>query len=256
MLENFENSPPTSRELHTFYKNRELNPRTHQPFEDTNIMDTLLLSLERFFFKSSAGINQIDPILLEKLPLKRNKPVFNYAWEWDPMSGERLNLATDGGLFFDPDTLIHYFYTLRLNNLWCSSMDDYAPFYGDALGTGPQFYIKGRGFHPEWYLFRLPLMYKYLPEGLSLQIPTLMPPLSEADLTLIDHMGDKYGRSYKKRFGRDRPSLVKMKALYEVATDPFPKIQMSAKETLQNATKAEKYRRRKNKEAVDELRYI
>jgi hypothetical protein len=254
-LSTFNDQPPTSQELYTFHKNRSVNPRTNAEIVDKTIFTYLLSTLESFFFRPHK--NKKDPILLEKIPRRPGKPIFEYPWAWEPLTGEIVGLDPHGGLFFDPDTLIHYFYTKRLNHLWVISDDtDFEPFFGDALGTGPEFYVPSRGCHPDWYLFRLPLMFKYLPSGFSYQIPILMPLVSDADLKLLDELGSKYGKSYKQRFGNPRPSLVKMKELYEKAVDPFPNIELSAEECRKNPELAEKERRKVNRQAVNELRYM
>lgn len=256
MVADYTNSPPTSQELYSFYKNRQINPRTNTIIQDNSVFKYLCDTLQSFFF-TPINSGKVDPILLEPVPRKRGKPIFTYPWKWDYITGERIHqLEPDGGLFFDPDTLIHYFYTNRLKQLWFYSDDDYEPMYGDAMGNGPEFYIKGRGYHPDWYLFRLPLIYKNLPKDFSLQIPTVMPALSDQDIELIDSMAEKYGGSYKRRFGIKRPKLKKIKKLYDIAIDPFPDIELSAKKAKNEPDKAELERRNRNRHAINELRYL
>ena len=85
------------------------------------------------------------------------------------MSSIRISnsgLPNISSLYFDPNTLIHYFYINRLKNLWIDeSIEDgnyYQGHYGYAVGNGPDFEIKGRGKHPDWYLFRLPIIDCYM----------------------------------------------------------------------------------------------
>ena len=109
---------------------------------------------------------------------------------------------------------------------------------------------------PDWYLFRLPLIFKHLPKGFNLQIPVVMPALSDQDIDLIDSMAEKYGRSYRRRFGRARPKLKQIKQLYDIAVDPFPEIELTIEEVKKNPKRAEIERRNRNRHAINELRYL
>ena len=143
--------------------------------------------------------NKIDPLLLSELPIddKYNiKDLFKFKYKWNPYSGERLEKDKNGPLYFDPDTLIHYFYTDRLKELWkpgyYQNGDWYEGYYGDAVGNGPEFKISGRGKHPDWYLFRLPIPDGYLIEGHCEQSVTMGPILSDKEIKEIYKLSKRY----------------------------------------------------------------
>ena len=61
--------------------------------------------------------NKIDPILLTDLPLNnmKEKDLFKFEYKWNPYTGERLNEKDEcGPLYFDPNSLIHYFINLLI----------------------------------------------------------------------------------------------------------------------------------------------
>ena len=82
-------------------------------------------------------INKIDPISLEQINPDNS---FSFKYKWNPYTGEKLNeIDENGPLLFDCNSLIYYFYTNRLNNLWIPSHNEGDFFveghYGDALGN-------------------------------------------------------------------------------------------------------------------------
>ena len=46
------------------------------------------------------------------------------------INGNILGKDYRGNLYFDPDILIHYFYTNRLNHLWIKSSEGYTGIFG------------------------------------------------------------------------------------------------------------------------------
>lgn len=166
--------------------------------------------------------NIIDPILLTNLPLfnKRLQDLFCFKFKWNPYNGERLGIDHDGPLYFDPNTLIHYFYTNRLTNLWTEGGIEggmyYEGHYGDAVGNGPEFEIKGRGSHKDWYLFRLPIIDCYL-DNFNTQAVTMGPILTDNEIKEIYKLSKRYGRKYKEMYGYNRPNILKIKELYDIA---------------------------------------
>ena len=171
--------------------------------------------------------NKIDPILLTDLPLNnmKEKDLFKFEYKWNPYTGERLNEKDEcGPLYFDPNSLIHYFHSNRLNNLWISEAYENNEYvqghYGDALGKFPDFEIVGRGKHPEWYLFRLPIVDCYLMKDHFLQSITMGPILTNKEIKNIYNLSKRYKNFYKDTFGYKRPNLVKMKEIYDIATNP------------------------------------
>lgn len=166
--------------------------------------------------------NIIDPILLVQLPLhnKQIKDLFCFKNKWNPFNGDRLDNDKDGPLYFDPCTLIHYFYINRLKNLWideCFENGEYIQgHYGDALGNGPDFEIKGRGKHPDWYLFRLPIIDCYT-EDKSGQAVTMGPILKNKEIENLYKLSKRY--NYKEIYGYKRPNILKVKELYDKAVE-------------------------------------
>ena len=171
--------------------------------------------------------NKIDPILLLDLPLNnmKVKDLFKFEYKWNPYTGERLSEKDEcGPLYFDPNSLIHYFYINRLNNLWIPESyigNDYIQgHHGDALGKFPNFEIVGRGEHPEWYLFRLPIIDCYLMKDHFLQSVTMGPILTNAEIKQIYSLSKRYKKFYKDTFGYHRPNIIRMKELYDDAVNP------------------------------------
>jgi len=166
--------------------------------------------------------NMIDPILLVKLPLynKEKKDLFSFKYKWNPYNGERLSIDHVGPLYFDPNTLIHYFYINRLKNLWIDESIEngeyYQGHYGDAVGNGPEFEIKGRGKHPDWYLFRLPIIDCYVTHQPT-QAVTMGPILTNKEIKEIYKLSKRYKTKYKELYGYKRPNIVKLKEIYDEA---------------------------------------
>ena len=170
-------------------------------------------------------LKKIDPILVLELPLF-NQPIetlFAFPYKWNPYSGERSNeLDSNGPLYFDPNSLINYFYTNRLNNLWNNAhIDQYSNYtqgyYGDGVGNGPDFYIESRGYHKDWYLFRLPIIDEYLRKDHCQQSVTMGPKLTDKEVRQIYMLSKKYGNVFRTTFGYRRPNLIKIKKLYDKA---------------------------------------
>lgn len=159
--------------------------------------------------------NKIDPLLLVDLPLIKNKPLYKYSYFWDALSGEVISKDPRGPLYFDPDTLVYYFYTKRLNKLWMNSVDNFGGTYDDGLGLGKRFYRRDIGYNPQWYLFRLPL-HDGNYNG-SLQQTTIGPELSLRDIEEIYNLSLKYGDNFYKRFRMERPNLIQLYQTYHEA---------------------------------------
>lgn len=157
----------------------------------------------------------MDP--LTTLKLDKNIKVYKYSFCWDPLNGNILSRDIRGPLIFDPDVLIHYFYTRRLNYLWIDSEDGYSGTYGDAVGNGPDFYVSGRGYSYHWYLFRLPLFNAYCsPEKIGQQT-TMGPILSYNEVKKIYDLANKNKKNYLTLFNKERPDLLKIYNLYHQA---------------------------------------
>lgn len=169
---------------------------------------------------------KIDPLLHISLPINdkySDKNLFKFEYKWNPYTGERLNVIEEHGpLYFDPDTLIHYFYVNRLNNLWNYTNDNFNGYYGDALGKGPNFYIVGRGDFRNWYLFRLPIPDCYLYKDHNLQSVTMGPILTDKEIKEIYTKAKRYGNNYFTNYKKKRPNLIKLKQYYEKAINGNP----------------------------------
>jgi len=138
---------------------------------------------------------KVDPIMYEKVD---ERWAFKFKYKWNPYSGERTDECDENGpLYFDPEYLINFWYKSRMNNLWKEDSDEndgyYHGYYGDAVGSGPDFNIKGRGKHYEWYLFRLPILDCYLDKEHNHQYITMGPILTNEEIKLIDNLIEKKG---------------------------------------------------------------
>ena len=169
---------------------------------------------------------KVDPILEIQVD---EKYAFKFWDQWDPYTGKRLCADPHGPLYFDPDSIIKHLYTVRLNNLWNAPSGEYEGYYGDAVGNGPEFHIKGRGTFPDYNIFRLPIIDCYLTKDHNKQFVTLGPMLTDDEIKEIALLAMKKDSitgidTYKLCFQKSRPDLVKMKKLWDIATDPTPSI--------------------------------
>ena len=168
--------------------------------------------------------NKIDPLIHEQLPFDKmtEKDLFIFPYKWNPYTGERLEIDENGPLYFDPDTLIRYFYVNRINNLWFSEKSGFQGYYGNAVGNGPDFNIKGRGDHRNWYLFRLPIPDGYLDINHCHQSVTMGPILTDKEIKEIYCKAKHYKKNYRKLYKRSRPNLEKMNNYYKLAISKNP----------------------------------
>ena len=208
-------------ELNTWWKNKTINPYTKRKIKPNGKVYNKLLQqcLKEGHIKdnySKFRNNKIDPLTFLNLPIIKDKPLFEYNKCWDPLTGEIIGIDPRGPLYFDPDCLIHYFYTNRLRYLWNKGDGIYSGNYGDGLGNGPEFFINGRGFSHHYYLFRLPINDAYC-DNLSQQQTTLGPILSFEEIKVIYKMSKKYDRNYKNLFNKNRPNLINLYNLYHEA---------------------------------------
>lgn len=153
---------------------------------------------------------------------------FEFPYRWDPYTGERFDKDPDGPLCFDPDILVHHFWVNRLNKLWELPTTVYREgaiyegYFDDGVGLGEDFHIPGRGDHPEWYIFRLPICDCYLTEDHNLQHITMGPKLTDEEIKDIDAKSKQQGHNYFRLFGKERPSVKEMKDLYDIAISKDP----------------------------------
>jgi len=184
--------------------------------------------------------------------------------QWDPITGESLDKDPYGPLCFHPDDLIYLFYKKRLNLLWTEPTDEaggyFEGYYGDALGSGDNINIVGRGVHPELYLFRIPIFDCYLEKGHDMSIITMGPKLTDNEVLNIDKLAEKYYcDNYRKTYGAKRPSLYIMKKLYDQAISKDPdltRIPGYNSNTIYSEKELNNFRTKANMAAVDALRKI
>lgn len=164
-----------------------------------------------------------DPITYYQL---NDVNAFKFEFKWDPYTGIRQESDKDGSLYFDPDVLIKHFYTKRLDKLWIEPSDEsqgyFQGHYDYGVGLGDDFDLIGRGQHPEWYLFRLPIIDCYLTKDHNKQFITFGPRLTDEEIKEIDDLAALRPDNYLKLFGANRPSLVAMKKLYDNAISKTP----------------------------------
>lgn len=162
---------------------------------------------------------KMDPILLLDIV---DQPYFSYPYQWNPYTGNKLDKDPNGPLVFDPDTLIKYYYENRLNNLWVPEVQNgfeyFQGYYDVAVGAGQEIYIQSRGYNPDKYLFRLPIIDCYCDPKIDNNIVVTMgPKLSDAEIQEIEYEASKYPDNYYLNYGVRRPSLIQIKKLYDLA---------------------------------------
>ena len=200
----------------------------------------------------------MDPIITVELD---NDKCFMFFDKWDPYTGERLGKDEDGPLCFHPDILIHYYYLNRLNNLWVEPLNDsnnefhYQGYYDAAVGAGEDIFIQSRGYYPDKYLFRLPIIDCYLTCDHSESIITMCPKLTDDEVKKIDELANLYGNNYENMFGKKRPSLLLMKNLYDQAISKDPYIGEIDKSKY-NKEQIEQLKNNVNRCAVDKLKKL
>lgn len=168
-------------------------------------------------------LRKMDPFSLTELD---EKYAFKFPYMWDPYTGERLGLDPNGPLYFDPDLLIKYFHTKRLDKLWNQPIDEdsgyYQGYYDYGVGAEENFYVTGRGSHPEWYLFRLPIIDCYLTKTNNAQFITFGPKLTSDEIQEIETLATLKNNNYLHTFGFNRPSIMLLKKYYDIAIAKIP----------------------------------
>jgi hypothetical protein len=143
-------------------------------------------------------ITKTDPITMEDCDESYPDSVkihFEYKYMWNPYNGTVLrddkgNKIIDpyGGLHFNAENLLYYFYINRLNGLWIEGTDGYEGTYGEYLGCGENIEILNRGDYPEKNTFRLPIANCYLKKDHLPGTITYGPLLDIIDLTAIHRL--------------------------------------------------------------------
>ena len=226
--------------------NKLINPITKRKITETG---RVYKKIKKVYYERFR-VTMTDPILMTELPIIKDKPVFEFKYSWDPYTGERTGIAKEP-IFFDPDTLIHSIYCKRLNHLWISNEDGT---YGDAIGNGPDFNIKSRGSFPEWYIFRIPDVDKYIPKEHNLQIPTMTPKLTDEEIRQLYVMALSYGNNYKNTYKINRPNIIEMKKIYEQAISKEPEIPLKIFNTEDDYELKNELQLMANRQAVEDLK--
>lgn len=149
----------------------------------------------------------IDPITLDSISpgLIDSDNVFKFYYKWDPYTGEKTEIDPLGPLCFDPHALMYFYYSNRLRHLWNQTTDEDGNvmyFFGDGVGNGDDFYLPSRGEHPDWYLFRLPIIDCYLGKDHNDQVVTMGPKLTKDEikqLVKLASKSQKINSSYPKK---------------------------------------------------------
>ena len=105
--------------LNIWWHNKKVNPFTNRKIKKGGKVYNRLLKdcLKTNQIKDNYNDfrnNKLDPLLFADLPLLENKPLFEYKYCWEPLTGEIIGIDPRGSLYFDPDTLIHYFLRLQI----------------------------------------------------------------------------------------------------------------------------------------------
>lgn len=197
---------------------------------------------------------KMDP--LYDLDLNSDTKAFVFKHQWNPFTGERLGDDPYGPLYFHPDSLIRYFHTNLLNNLWISGTQDesgnyYEGYYGPGLGAGKNFLINGKTY-PEKYLFRLPITDCYISTNIDVSsFVTMGPLLFDKEIEEIQIIAEThYKNDYFMMYGTERPSIVAMKKAYDDA------IRDKADLTANFALTTEEFMSKFNRDAVDKLKKL
>tara|TARA_A100001015_G_scaffold253674_1_gene294015 strand:- start:753 stop:1502 length:750 start_codon:yes stop_codon:yes gene_type:complete len=244
----------------TWWHNKKINPVTRRKIKKggkvykSYLKDCLINGHVKDNYSKYHSI-KVDPLLNMSLPLVRSKPLFKFEYCWEPLDGEILGRDPRGPLYFDPDTLIHYFYTNRLKYLWVEGDNYYSGSYGDALGNGPYFNIPGRGISLHYYLFRLPLPDAYC-DNLNIQQITIGPILTYENVLRIDFLAKQYGNNYKEKFGIERPDILLIYKLYHEAINKIEVDENLMRELNLTNEEIENNRHLSNRIAVDKLKNI
>lgn len=201
-------------------------------------------------------LRKMDPIAYTET---EDEYAFQFKYIWDPYTGERKDTVDAfGPLYFDPDILIKHYFTKILSKLWVQPSDEkggfYEGYYDDGAGAGEDFFVAGRGHHPEWYLFRLPIIDCYLTKDHNKQYITFGPKLTDEEVSEIDTLANKRPDNFKHLFGHHRPSLVEMKKLYDQAISKTPIISLTHEETIVLSTEQlQILYNQANRAAIDKL---
>lgn len=176
--------------------------------ENTQIIQYDKTTTEYYRMKRIFGI---DPLTDNKVEETR---LFKYYNAWNPYTGQIIDTDVVGPLCFNAINLYDYYYQNRYKGLWYPATHQYQGYYGELVGTGKNINIISRGVCPEKYLFRIPIIDCYLPEGHNLSHITMGPLLFNQDIINIDYIVKKY-HPYRNNY--NFASLRTLKMYYDNA---------------------------------------
>jgi hypothetical protein len=172
--------------------------------------------------------HKLNAIMIDDDEFEYTK-AFKFEFTWNPFTGERGEKDLYGPLYFNPNELIYYFYKKRLNRLWIEPKDEkhgyYEGYYGDFVGSDMIITSRG-GSHSDQYLFRLPINNCYLPKDCDMSIITMGPILNDDEIKQIELLSNSFDHKYfyQNYNIKKKPSLIKMKFLYDQAISKKPNI--------------------------------
>jgi len=158
----------------------------------------------------------IDPITDQEVP---NNLAFKFIFAWNPYTGNRCEQDIIGPLYFNAIDLYNYYFINRYNGLWHPPIEQYQGYYGDLIGTSKNIEIKSRGFNPEKYLYRLPIIDCYLPNNHNLSVITMGPELTDNEISEIDFIVMQF---HPKKSLSNFTSLTSLKYYYDRSLDSSP----------------------------------
>jgi hypothetical protein len=206
-----------------YNSNRLYNPLTKRKIKKDKKTYKKILKLINLYIQNNNStfyiknrINNICPLSLEQI--ERGYKVDTI---WNPFTGIFTNLLDPfGPISFDTDYLIYFFYTNRLRHIYVHGSYNTSGHLGDAIGQYPNFKIPGRGSHPEWYLFRLPLTDCYTEKN-NLKYVTMGPELTRNDIIEIYNIS-LHNKTYEKKFNKKIPNIVKLFDIYYTVVNKCP----------------------------------
>jgi len=209
LLNNLDNKPRKKKSIHKKKKLTFL-------YKEKYTHDTLE-------YYKAMRVQKMDPITTELLT---DENAFKFSYMWNPYTGERDDKDPYGPLYFNPVSLIKYFYESRYRKLWVEPSETeegyYEGYYDDGVGAGSEFYIKSRGVNPHWYVFRLPIPNCYLIEDNYTSAVTMGPILTNEEIMEIEEKAKLWGNYYRENYRKNKPSLIEMKKLYDLAISKNP----------------------------------
>jgi hypothetical protein len=201
--------------LYNPYTKRKIkrNKRTYNKI--SKILEKFIKKNNKFFYIKNR-INKICPLSI--VSVDNGYHIYNI---WNPFSGNFTNIKdTFGPLICDPDYLIHYFYINRLKYIYTHGNFNSTGYLGDAIGKYPEFNIPGRGNHPEWYLFRLPINDCYIDHE-CIKYVTMGPMLTQNDISNIYNLA-KENNSYYHKFNQELPNIIELYDIYHKVINKCP----------------------------------